>query len=297
MKKDRSISATVVEECFRLVGVKKKMCDKERYEKFMSDLKREEYKIPTFLFKSSVEIKKYLNKKVYILNKKEDTSYVILYLHGGAYVNEPLITHWQYVDHLAQAVNAEIIFPIYPLIPDYTYKDSFELLDALYKDILKLNKTIIFMGDSAGGGLALSYNEYLYEKNIERPSKLVLFSPWVDVSMENTEMIKYEEEDPSLSKYGLIELGKLWAGDVSTKDYKVSPIYGNLKSIKKALVFVGTRELLYPDIKKLEEETKKLNIDCEVVIGENMNHVYPLYPIKEAKEAYEKVEEFIKNKE
>lgn len=249
MKKDKSLSATVVEKCFKIAGIKKTFSDKERYEKFMSNLKHEEYKIPSFLFKSTLEIKEYLNRKVYFLNKKDDNNYIIIYLHGGAYVSEPLLTHWQYVDHLAQTINAQIVFPIYPLIPNNTHIDAYDLLNEIYPDLLMTNKKIILMGDSAGGGLALAYNEYLYEKKVDLPDKLILFSPWVDVSMTNPDIIDYEEEDPSLSLYGLTELGKLWADKISTKDYLVSPIYGDLSSIKKGLIFVGTSEIFYPRYK------------------------------------------------
>ncbi len=39
------------------------------------------------------------------------------------------------------------------------------------------------MGDSAGGGLSVAFCEYLAVNNYSQPEKLILISPWLDVSM------------------------------------------------------------------------------------------------------------------
>ena len=56
-----------------------------------------------------------------------------------------------------------------------------------YKLALQSNKAsdIIFIGDSAGGGLMISFTMLLQDQNIELPSKLIGLSPWVDASMTN----------------------------------------------------------------------------------------------------------------
>lgn len=46
------------------------------------------------------------------------------------------------------------------------------------------------MGDSAGGGLSLAMCQYAGEKNIEQPHKLILISPWLDISLENEKLMK-----------------------------------------------------------------------------------------------------------
>jgi len=47
----------------------------------------------------------------------------------------------------------------------------------------------IFMGDSAGGGLALAFAQKLLDENAAiQPIKSILFSPWLDLSMQNTEI-------------------------------------------------------------------------------------------------------------
>lgn len=42
---------------------------------------------------------------------------MVLYLHGGAYVNQLVRQHWQLVEHLATTLDAEVWVPIYGLAP------------------------------------------------------------------------------------------------------------------------------------------------------------------------------------
>jgi len=160
---------------------------------------------------------------------------------------------------------------------------------------LESNKKIILMGDSAGGGFALAFTQYLKELNIKLPFKLILISPWVDISMSNPSICEYEKIDPILSRCGLVEIGKYWAGDLDVKDYKLSPIFGNLVNIPNTLLFAGENEILYPDICLLYDKLKYNGVNCEFVVGKNMNHDYPLYPFKLCKIAREKIIEYINN--
>ncbi len=84
----------------------------------------------------------------------------------------------------------------------------------------------------------------------------------------------------------------LWQSSSRRMEYGC-PIYGNVKGIHNVTTFVGTCELLYPDVTKffgmLDED-----LSNELIVGEEMNHVYPLFPIKEAEPAVEKIIQVIK---
>ena len=71
-------------------------------------------------------------------------------------------------------------------------------------------------------------------------------------------------------------------------DWRVSPIYGDLKGIHNVTVFVGTSEIFCPDVTKffrmLDDDPSN-----DLVIGEGMNHVYPLFPIREARPAVDRI--------
>lgn len=230
------------------------------------------------------------NGRVFYVNEEMESRYVVFYIHGGAYLHDIILPHWQFIDKLAKKTRAQVIVPIYRLVPFATYKEAFDLIVPLYKNIAESfpEKKIMLMGDSAGGGLSLALTEVFKQEGIRMPDELVLLSPWVDVVMDNEELAEYEKKDPFLDIASLKPVAKRWAGDLDTADPKISPINGDLKGIRNVTVFAGTSELLYPDIVKfyrmLEEDASN-----ELIIGEEMNHVYPLFPIPEAKPAIEKI--------
>ena len=64
-------------------------------------------------------------------------------------------------------------------------------------------ENIILMGDSAGGGFVLSFCQYLKQIKVKQPNNIIVFSPWVDLSMENC---VDDGDDPILGKVGLVEI-------------------------------------------------------------------------------------------
>ena len=231
------------------------------------------------------------NGRILYANENTNSNNIIIYIPGGAFSNEMTTFHWLFLRKLIKKTDAKLIIPLYRLIPFGTYLDAFNLIIPLYKELLKENKKIIMMGDSAGGGLALSLAIYFKENNIKLPNELILLSPWVDISMKTKEIDDYIKVDPLLDKDGLKVAGNLWKAKLDECNWQVSPIYGNLDDINNVTTFVGTNELFYPDIVKLYKKLDTLN--NELIIGKEMNHVYPLMPIPEAKETFEKIVDII----
>ena len=96
----------------------------------------------------------------------------------------------------------------------------------------------------------------------------------------------------------LREMGKVWAGDLDLKDYRVSPLFGDVSKLPKTVLFVGTDETLYSDILKFYNLLVDNDIDAELNIGDGMNHVYPIYPlVPESKEAFDHIVDVILNQD
>ncbi|MDO5133975.1 MAG: hypothetical protein Q4D81_13500 [Eubacteriales bacterium] len=106
--------------------------------------------------------------------------------------------------------------------------------------------------------------------------------------MDNEQIKEYESVDPFLKVTPLRDCAEQWKGDLDLHDWHISPIYGDLKDIRNVTVFVGTDGIFYPDISKFFGMLDK-DPSNELIIGEEMNHVYPLFPIPEAKPAVDKI--------
>jgi acetyl esterase/lipase len=252
----------------------------------------ESYEIPKMIYRTKVESKELFGCQMVVFNEIEDSERLVIYLHGGIYVNEIRLPHISFCDKLAKKVNATVFAPIYPLAPNHTYEETYEIVENLYKDLLTMDKPIIIMGDSAGGGLSVAFCEYLAVMNLPQPENLILISPWLDVSMSGD----YDnvEFDPMLGIDGLREMGETWAAGLDSKDYKVSPLFGEVSGLPKTTLFVGTHEIFYPDVVEFYNKLKDNGIDAELNVGEGMTHVYAIYPlVPESKEAFKHIVEIL----
>ncbi len=272
--------------------------DAKKADEHMQQRSQEEdetYKLPKILYQSKVESKTLHGCQMIVFNDNPDSEHVVIYLHGGIYVNEIRKPHIIFCDKLAKDVNATVFAPIYPLAPNHTYDETYGIITRLYESLLKTDKPIIIMGDSAGGGLSVAFCEYLGENDLTQPVNLIAISPWLDVSMSGD----YDEVefDPMLGVDGIREMGKTWAGKLDVNDYRISPLYCDVSKLPKTTLFVGTHEVFYPDVVKFYEKLKDASVDAQLNIGENMTHVYPIYPlVPESKDAYKHIVEVILEK-
>lgn len=216
---------------------------------------------------------------------------IIVYFHGGAYVEEISKQHIRFLELLAEKVGSKILVPIYKLAPRYTYKDAYKDLTDFYNIELKFieEKNIVFMGDSAGGGLALAFAQYLKEQGYIFPKDLYLISPWLDVSMsKKIEMKEIEVKDLMLGTDTLVEAGRLWAkGNENSDNYLVSPINGNLEGFNKISIFTGTHDILNLDSKRFRDKLRETNIILNYHEEEGLPHVFPILPLEESKKTLE----------
>jgi acetyl esterase/lipase len=243
-------------------------------------------KIPKSILKNNtVEVSEIAGKKVWTFSpKKAQSDSVILFLHGGAYYANITFLHWRFLKQLLKHTSAKIIVPDYPLAPQFTAKDTYLFIDEVYEKIIKENpsKKIALMGDSAGGGLALGFAQKIRNEKILQPKQIVLFSPWLDVSMSNPEIKIHDKADKVLNLKGLIEAGKNYAGNLSVLDYRVSPLYGELQNLGQISIFVGTKELLIADAQRFRQIAKENNIEINYFEYNEMFHDWILVPCLKA---------------
>lgn len=226
----------------------------------------------------NVKEEKFKNRKVFVITSKENkkSDKYILYLHGGAYVMEATYKHWQFLEEIVDRTGMTLILPDYPLTPKNTYKEVFDMIEPLYKETIKKvgNENLIFMGDSAGGGMALGLLQKIGEENGVMPYKTILLSPWLDVTMTNPEIEEKEKVDPVLLKEALKIAGRHYAGIDGMESYLVNPILGPVDKLKNITIYTGTYDMLNPDVHKFIEKTKKLGVDIDLREKKKAIHIW-----------------------
>ena len=262
------------------------MDSKDKIEDFIREKATSQVKLPKGIFKS----RDFNGLNVFTFGD-ENAHYTILFVHGGAYINEINYQHLLYCFKLSKSLDAHVIAPVYGLAPNHNAMECLDAIEKVYRGLIAQNRNIILMGDSAGGGFALSFCQHLKEIDLPQPEKIIVFSPWVDVSMDNP---PYDNEnDPILGEIGLREIGRSWAGDLDMKDYRVSPLYGVNNGLPRTLVFVGGNEIFYRDIIKYVDNLKRDCVDVELIVGGGLFHIYPLFPSPEARNAFKEVKKEI----
>ena len=225
---------------------------------------------------------------------------IILYFHGGAFVCGPSLLHWRMLSQISYDTGFRSIMVNYRKAPESPYPASMEDMMNVYNDLLSYTsgENIIFMGDSAGGGLALSMAMKLRDEEKLLPSKLVLLSPWMDITMENPSLPAIEEKDQMLAISGLKEAGDLYSQDIESYNPYVSPLFGSLKDLPPALLLIGTHDLLLCDSRILKEKAEETEYNLKYKEWDEMFHVWMLNVpyLPEAKKAVENIVDYILNR-
>ncbi|KAE8325171.1 hypothetical protein BDV39DRAFT_216718 [Aspergillus sergii] len=125
---------------------------------------------------------------------------IMFYIHGGAYYFGSLETHRYQMQRHARKLKGRVfaralstfVVAAYRLAPQFPFPCSLQDCLAAYLFLLKEHKPeeIIFAGDSAGGGMALSLLCILRDQGLPLPAGAILISPWVDLTHSFPSIVK-----------------------------------------------------------------------------------------------------------
>lgn len=285
--------AGLIEIVFKFIGIRNFVSKMIRNPKRNG---RHQQPPKSFYKKYSIKCDSICGRECYSIKKAENPRKQILYFHGSAYTLQAQRLHWRIIENLLNNTQYEITFVDYPLAPEYTCADTLAMSAEAYSVLRKRNeRETILMGDSAGGGLALALAQYIKAEGLHpKPEKIVLFSPWLDVSMDNDISKEQEETDLILSKETLMTAGKKYAGGYDTKDDRCSPLYGDLDGLGEVALFIGTSEILYNQAVQLKEKFESHGKSITYYEYEKMQHVWVGFPMPEAKEAIKQAIAFMR---
>lgn len=218
----------------------------------------------------------------------------VLYLHGGAYSVGSNVSHREFASRIARATQAKVLVLNYSLAPEHPYPIAMNESIAAYETLLNTgfaSGNLLIAGDSAGGGLAIGTLLSLRDREIALPAGAICFSPWVDLECTGNSAAEDAVDDPLLTREQLVGAGQLYAPNSTTNTY-ASPVHADLSNLPPLLVFVGTREVLLSDSKRLAESAKNKGVKVDLVIEDGLVHVWQIFPIPEAAASLERVNTF-----
>lgn len=224
----------------------------------------------------------------------------VIYLHGGTYINELVRPHWSMIAEIIRRTGATVTVPFYPLAPEHTFRAGFEYLETVYAQVLETAAAddVVLAGDSAGGGLSVGMALHLQAAGLPRPGRLLLFSPWVDITGTNPELPAYEKVDPMLAIPGAVEAGSWWAGKEDPRHPLLSPVYASaadLALLPPVDIHQGDRDICMPDAAKLATRINDAGGTAALTTYPGAFHVFMALPwLPEARAVYAAVERVVR---
>ena len=235
------------------------------------------------------------------IKHKAPAEQVGIYLIGGGMLKYPKKDEVKEQIKLARLTGRDMVLPYYPLVPDNSILDVYEMLYQLYKKLIEEyeHENIAIAGGSSGGNLALGLISYINEKGegIPMPGKIYAASPGTMIYTEE-EKRKAKILDGRDLIMSTIALENIQAGMENGREVPEYMRYlqrGDYTGLKEAYLIFGGDEVFSAAADTIAEQMRKFGVDVRLEIGEGMYHMYSMMPlVPEAKKAYQDMIEYLK---
>jgi epsilon-lactone hydrolase len=185
-----------------------------------------------------------------------------------------------YMNMLGKLMGAEVIAVDYGLAPENPYPIALDQIELVWRELLSEgldpSKTA-FVGDSAGGNLALVSALRFAKSKIDQPACLALFSSPLDATYGGESYADNEESDVLLTNHKLHYFLDSYVQGHDKTDPLVSPVRAELNGLAPDHDWVASEELLLSDALTVAKNAKRDGVECEIVAGEGMWHNWPLF--------------------
>ena len=218
----------------------------------------------------------------------------ILYLHGGGYIGTSPTMYAAFVGALAAGTGCEIFVADYRLAPEFPYPAGLEDALAVYEGLLREGvdpSAMIVAGDSGGGGLATSLIAELAQRGRGAPSALVLFSPEVDLDLNQPSVTANADRD--ILPWNIPVTSYLHG--VEPDDARVSAVFADPEWYPPTFLAYGTDEMFRDGIDTFAEHLRNAGVAVEAHEEQGMFHVFPIVMpwTHAAKRVFVRIDEFV----
>jgi acetyl esterase/lipase len=224
----------------------------------------------------------------------------ILFFHGGSWVVGSPETELCLTAGLVVRTGCRAYSPDYRLAPEHPFPAGIEDTLGAYRALLDDGvdpSTIVFAGDSAGGGLTVTTCLAARDAGLPLPAAIVAFSPGLDLTRSGESMTAKADADPVLVRAALERTGAMYLAGQDPRQPLLSPaIAADLTGFPPMLIQVGTNELLLDDSTRLAARATAAGVDVVLDITAGVPHVFQSYTgvLDEADQALDRAAFFLR---
>ena len=190
--------------------------------------------------------------------------------------------------------------PDYRLAPEHPFPAAIEDTLSAYQALLDDGthpSTIVFAGDSAGGGLTVTTCLAARDAGLPLPAAIVAFSPGLDATRTGQSMDTKAGIDPILTRTGVERTGAMYLAGQDPRQPLLSPaVVADLTGFPPMLLQVRTNEILLDDSTRLAARATAARVDVILDITADVPHVFQSFaggPLDEADQALDRAALFI----
>ncbi|PYH81918.1 alpha/beta-hydrolase [Aspergillus uvarum CBS 121591] len=214
---------------------------------------------------------------------------VVIYAHGGGYARGEARMYLNYMDRWvtgAAKEGLELVFLSveYPLTHEATQPAQQQAFLQAYQYVLGCGISpcnIVFMGDSAGGGLCILSCLAAKQDHLPQPAGTVLISPWMDMSLKAFEggNALVETDYIVAANTTVPKFVDAWLGSEPGKSPKVNPLScapSAFSGFGPVLILVGGGEFALQEGKDLAALLEKADVRHHLQVEWGQMHLYGL---------------------
>lgn len=219
---------------------------------------------------------------------------VVVHIHGGAYVFGSPRAAAMITVPLSRRCGRSVVSIDYRLAPEHPCPAGRDDILAAYAELARSRRITGLVGESAGGGLAVATAVALRDAGLPLPARLVLLSPWVDLTCSGDTYRTNLGVDPDFRDP---DEPPAWAAFYAGRDVSdplASPLFADLTGLPPTLIQVGSREILLSDSCRLDAALRAAGVDSTLDVWDGLPHVWHIYPqLPETHEAFDDIAAFL----
>jgi monoterpene epsilon-lactone hydrolase len=226
----------------------------------------------------------------------------VLYFHGGGYVSgSPPERYLPLAAAVALAANARVHVVDYRLAPETRFPGAFVDCLRAYRWLVTDGgvdpRTLVVLGDSAGGNLAVAVTAAARDEGLALPVHIAVLSPLADLTISGASIEERKHLDPLVTRQMLESTVVDYLAGADPRDPRCSAIFANLHGFPPMLIQVGENEILYDDATRLRDAATTAGVDVTFESWRHGIHVWPVFisaGLPESAAAIERLATFFK---
>jgi len=203
---------------------------------------------------------------------------VLLCAHGGGYVVGSMYTHRKTYAHVAKATGCRALIVDYRRAPENVHPSPVNDMVRSYKWLLDQGirpNHVAVIGDSAGGGLAVTTILRAREQGLPLPAATMPLSPWLDMEATGETFETNAAKDLIVTRDLIQGMAGMFLGESGNRqDPLANPLHADLKGFPPIYIQTGADETLLDDSRKLADLASKSGVDVTLEIVPEMQHVF-----------------------